>query len=155
MLLVVKNYSNSKKKYIPYGNIFKSYFNKNLNLWKTKIFSSMKALIFLTLLICPYFLVPQDKWDVNGWGVLGMLIAMENIYILGWPKCFWVFSIRWLYWCLVVFNFIRNNFVRLYCDSYHISMHLKKLIKISEICAAILILKMEEDIQHFWCIMLY
>ena len=34
-------------------------------------------------------------------------------------------------------------------------MHLKKLIKISEICAAILILKMEEDIQHFWCIMLY
>ena len=44
-----------------------------------------------------------------------------------------VFSIRWLSWCLGVFNFIQNHFVRLYCDSCHISEHLKKLIKISEI----------------------
>ena len=42
------------------------------------------------------------------------------------------FSIRWLQQCLVVFNFIRNNFVRLYCDSCHISMCLKNFIKIGE-----------------------
>ena len=34
-------------------------------------------------------------------------------------------------------------------------MHLKKLSKLVTFCAAILILKIEEDIQHFWHIMLY
>ena len=33
---------------------------------------------------------------------------------------------------IVVFNFIQNNFVRLNCDSCHISVHLEKLIKIGE-----------------------
>ena len=54
-----------------------------------------------------------------------------------------VFSIRWLWYRLVVFNFIRNNFVRLYCDSCHISVHLKKnLPEVVNFCVAILILKM-------------
>lgn len=30
--------------------------------------------------------------------------------------------------CLVVLNFFRNNFVRLYCDSCHINVHFKKSI---------------------------
>ena len=33
-------------------------------------------------------------------------------------------------------------------------MH-KKHIKLVNFCAAILTLKMEEDMQHFWCIILY
>ena len=37
------------------------------------------------------------------------------------------FSIRWLQQSLVVFNFIQNNFVRLYCDSCHISVNFKKM----------------------------
>ena len=41
----------------------------------------------------------------------------------------WFFSVQWLYWCLVTSNFICNSFVGLYCDSCHISMHLKKLFK--------------------------
>ena len=35
-----------------------------------------------------------------------------------------VFSVQWLSQCLVVFNVIQNNFIRLYCDSCLISMHL-------------------------------
>ena len=54
---------------------------------------------------------------------------------VSYQKCFflynyWVgqkvhlfFSVRWH---LAVFNFIQSNFVRLYCDSCHISMHLRK-----------------------------
>ena len=34
-------------------------------------------------------------------------------------------------------------------------MHLKNFSKLVDICAAILILKMEEDRQHFHCVMLY
>ena len=49
----------------------------------------------------------------------------------------------------------QNNFVRLYCDSYHINVYLKKTPKLVNFCAAILILKIEEDKQHFWCIVLY
>ena len=45
---------------------------------------------------------------------------------------------------LVVFNFIRNNFVKLYCDSCHISVHLKKNpSKLVNFCVVILISKME------------
>ena len=40
-------------------------------------------------------------------------------------------------------------------DSCHISGHLKKTSKLVNFCAAILILKMEENKQHFWHIMLY
>ena len=50
-------------------------------------------------------------------------------------------------------NFILNNFVRLYCNSSHIIMHLNKhLSKLVHFHVAILIFKMEE---HFWHIMLY
>ena len=43
----------------------------------------------------------------------------------------------------------------MHCDNCHISVHLKNLSKLVNFCAAILILKMEEDMQHFWHIMLY
>ena len=50
----------------------------------------------------------------------------------------------------LVFNFIQNNFVRLYCDSCHISVHLKKnLSKLVNFCVDILILKMEEKSNIF------
>ena len=56
---------------------------------------------------------------------------------------------------LVVFNFTQNSVVRLYSDSYPISVHfLKNLSKLVNFCAAILILEMEENTQHFWHIML-
>ena len=56
---------------------------------------------------------------------------------------------------LVVFNSICNNFVRLCCDSCHMSVHfLKSWSKSVKFCAATLILKMEEHTQNFWCIML-
>ena len=45
--------------------------------------------------------------------------------------------------------------LRLYCDSHHINVHLKKnLPKLVNFCAAILILTMEEK-THFQCTMLY
>ena len=66
------------------------------------------------------------------------------------------YSVQCLQWCLVVFNFIRHNFVRLYCDSCHISVHFKKqLSKLVNFCVAFLILKIEENKQHFQHIMLY
>ena len=43
----------------------------------------------------------------------------------------------------------------MYCDSSQISTHLKKSIKIGEFCVVILILKMEENTQHFSNVMLY
>ena len=52
--------------------------------------------------------------------------------ILVWPKRLLGFSVRWLLEHLVVFNFIWNNSVRLYCDSCHINMHFLKNIKIGE-----------------------
>ena len=46
--------------------------------------------------------------------------------------------------------------VRMYCDSCHSNMHfLKNLPKLVNFCVAILLLKMEENMPHFWCIMLY
>ena len=60
------------------------------------------------------------------------------------------FSVRWLQEHLVVFDFTPNSFVRLYCDSCHISMHFKKTSELVNFSAAILILKMEEDTEHFW-----
>ena len=41
-------------------------------------------------------------------------------------------NLRWLQQCLAVSNFIGNTFVRLYCDSGHISVHLQNLIKIGK-----------------------
>ena len=54
-----------------------------------------------------------------------------------------------------LFFIFLNNFVRLYCDSCHISAHLKNLSKLVNFCKAILILKMKENTQYFWSIMLY
>ena len=48
------------------------------------------------------------------------------LVILGWPKSPLHFSVQWLQQCLGVFNFIQNNFVRLYCDSCHIRVNLKR-----------------------------
>ena len=62
--------------------------------------------------------------------LLHSLIAI-NRSLLGWPKFCYAFSLRALV-LLSFLNFTWNNFVRLYCDSCHISMHLKKLIKIGE-----------------------
>ena len=77
-------------------------------------------------------------------------------FVLGWPQSSFVFfSIRWLEWHLVVFNFIQNNFVRFYCDSCHINMHWKKLTKLVNFCVAILIVEMEENKRHFRHMMLY
>ena len=57
---------------------------------------------------------------------------------------------------LVVFNFILKNVVALHCDSWHIQCaFFKKTSKLVTFCVAILILKMEENKQHFWHIMLY
>ena len=49
---------------------------------------------------------------------------------------------------LVAFNFIENNFVSLYCNSYHISMHLIRQWN-WWVFVAILMLKLEEKKQHF------
>ena len=43
--------------------------------------------------------------------------------VLGWPKSSFVFFCKM---ALVSFNFIQNSCVRLYCDSYHISVHFLK-----------------------------
>ena len=62
------------------------------------------------------------------------------------------FPIRWLWWCLVVFNFIRNNFVRLYADGHisgHISMHLKNVIKVGEFLKYILLIMLLQ-LSHFF-----
>ena len=53
-------------------------------------------------------------------------------------------------------NFIGNNFVRLYRDSCPLSACIEKnLAKVVKLCAAVLILKMEENMQHLRCIMYY
>ena len=49
----------------------------------------------------------------------------HEVFTLGWPKVRLVFFCVMALEVLVVFNFIQNNFVRLYCDSWHICMHLK------------------------------
>ena len=74
----------------------------------------------------------------------------RQMYCGGQKVCL-VFSVRGLQQCLAIFNFIRNSFVRLYCDSHHIGIKKSKLVNF---CVAISILKIEEDTQHFQRIML-
>ena len=74
-----------------------------------------------------------------------------SFYWVG-PKVCLVFSIQ----CLAVFNFSQNSSVRRYCDSCHVSVQFfEKTLKLVNFCAAILILKMKENMQHFQHIMLY
>ena len=54
-----------------------------------------------------------------------------------------------------MFNFIGNNFVRLYCDSCHIGMHLKKLIKIVEFLCSHFNIEDGRKYATFWHIMLF
>ena len=81
------------------------------------------------------------------------------IYQVGKKSSFgFFFSIRWLQQCIVVFNFIQfnlSNFVRLCCDSCHLNIHKKNLSKLVNLCVAILILKMEENMRRSCHIMLY
>ena len=51
----------------------------------------------------------------------GTLIQPKTRKVLGWPKSSFFFPPCKL--ALAVFNFIGNNFVRLYCDRCHISVH--------------------------------
>ena len=78
---------------------------------------------------------------------------MPYIFTLGWPKRSFGFSRNV---AVVVLSFIRNDFVRLHCDSCHMRVHLKNnLLKLVNFCVAILTLKIEENMLHFWHIMLY
>ena len=79
-----------------------------------------------------------------------------NQIVLGWPKGLFVFFHKMALVALkVVFNFIRNNFVRLYVTAVMSACILKKTSKLANFCVAILILKIEEKEQHFRHIMLY
>ena len=84
-----------------------------------------------------------------------MLIRSDKCYDVGQPKSSFGFFHTMALVVLVAFNFIQNNCVRLYCDSCHSSTHLKTLSKSVNFYIAILILKMEENMQHFQYIMLY
>ena len=77
---------------------------------------------------------------------------LKSVYI-GLAKKFICFFFHKM--AVVVFYFIQNNFVRLYCDSGRISVHLKKRTKLVNFCVTILILKMEENMQHIQHVMLY
>ena len=75
--------------------------------------------------------------------------------VLGWPKSSFVFSLKIVVVALSCLNVILNNFVRLFCGGCHISVHFLKTSELVNFCAAILILKLEENKQCFWHIMLY
>ena len=70
--------------------------------------------------------------------------------VLGWPKSPFGFFRKMALAALAVFNFIQNNFVRLYCDSCHTSVQLKKPSKLVNFCVAILILNMEENTLYYF-----
>ena len=53
-----------------------------------------------------------------------------------------------------MFKFIQNNFVRLYCDSCHIGVPFKKLIKIGQFLCSHFNIEGGKN-THFWPIMLY
>ena len=76
---------------------------------------------------------------------------------IGCPKCWFGFSPKGGSSSerLVAFNFIRNNFVRLYWDSCHISVHLKKNIKIGEFLCSHFNIEDGRKKQHFLYIVLY
>ena len=51
--------------------------------------------------------------------------------------------------------YLHSNFVRLYCDSCHISVHLKKLIKVGEFLCSYFNIEDGDKYTMFWHIMLY
>ena len=55
----------------------------------------------------------------------------------------------------IVFNFIQNNFVRLYSTAAISACIFKKLIEFEELFIVTVILKMEEKKEHFQHIILY
>ena len=70
------------------------------------------------------------------------LLLYDQI-LLGWPKSLFNFFCMM---ALVVLSYLElhsKQFFSLYCDSYYISVHLKKS-KLVNFCATILILKMEK-----------
>ena len=75
-------------------------------------------------------------------------IHLPNNYWVG-QKVRSVFSVRWLQQHLVVFNFIQNNFVRLYVTAVISVYILRKTSKLVDFCVAILILKTEEKSNFF------
>ena len=87
-------------------------------------------------------------------GFLLLSFQSSLCILLGWPNSSGFFC-KMVLVRLVVFNFIWNNFVRLYCDTCHIRVHFLKKLKLVNFCVATLILKMEEKKQHFWHIMPY
>ena len=75
-------------------------------------------------------------------------------YWAGQKVCYSFFTSVWCLWlCSIVFNFIQNNFV-LWQLSYQHAFK-ENLSKLVNSCAANLILKMEENMQHFRHIVLY
>ena len=63
-----------------------------------------------------------------------------------------------LFFCTIALGVLSCLYLHLkqfYCDSHHISVYLKNLPKLVTVHVAILILKMEENMQHFWHIVLY
>ena len=70
--------------------------------------------------------------------------------ILGWPKSLFFFHKM----ALVVFNFIQTILLGCIVTAV-ISACIKKPSKLVNFCVAILILKIEENKQQFWHVMLY
>ena len=77
----------------------------------------------------------------------------HGILVLSWPKFVQFFLCNGSGSAQVSLALF-DSFVRLCCDSCHISMHFKKSSKLVNFCAAMLILKMGEN-THFWRIILY
>ena len=76
--------------------------------------------------------------------------------LLGWPKISFVFFYKM---AVVVLSCLSSNETILldYIVTAAISVCIKKktLSKLMNFCVAILISKVEENIQHFWHVMLY
>ena len=79
-------------------------------------------------------------------------IAMK---ILGWPKSLSVFFHKMALVHLAVFKVIETILLDCMVTAVMSVYILKSLSKLAHFCLAILVLKMEENMQYFWHIMLY
>ena len=95
--------------------------------------------------ISPEHVVSSKTIEVLFWRVF--ILTQKQRCCIGLAKRFIEFfpKLALVALKLVVFNLIWNNFVRLYCDSFHINVHFKKS-KLVDFCVSILILKMEEKV---------